>query len=116
MSPKEFLKAVPWHSTDFDEDEILSAVVEFRKVRAAAGQDPLMSALWLSKERPVMEGKRFSYLKNFTLFLTIAYHLQRIQGDGVVYFPCHRLAPLLGVTPRIVSQYRQMAKMYGYLK
>ena len=116
MTPAEFFKAVPWHSTDFNEDEISTAVIEFGKVKTAAGQDPLISALWLAEELPVMESGRFSNMKSFHLFLSLAYHLQRLQGDNPVYFPCHRVAALLGVTPMIISQYRQTAKIFGYLK
>src|SRR5262245_10066652 len=111
ITPAEFFKAVPWHATDFNEDEISTAVIEFGKVKTVAGQDPLISALWLAQELPVMEGGRFSNMKSFNLFLSLAYHLQRLQGDNPVYFPCHRLAALLEVTPMRISQYRQTAKI-----
>ena len=116
MTPAEFFEAVPWHSTDFDGNEISIAVIEFGKVKTTPTQDKLVSALWLAHELPVVEGGRFSHMKNFNLFLTVAYHLQRLQGEDPVYFPCHRMADLLAVTPVVVSQYRQLAKIYGYLK
>jgi hypothetical protein len=90
--------------------------VEWEKVKVKAGQDPLASAVLLAQELPVLRGERFSHFKNYALFLNIAYHLQRLQGDNDIYLPVHRLAEHLAVSARVVCDYRFMAKIHGFLK
>ena len=115
-NPDDFFNAVPWHAADFDEDEVLTAVVEWGKVKTGAGENTLLSAVHLAQEKPVFKGERFRHFKNFALFLNIAYHLQQLQGDDDIYLPVHGLAAHLSVTARVVSHYRFTAKMYGFLK
>lgn len=116
MNRDGFFNEVPWHTTDFDEDEVLTAVVEWEKVKTRAGDDPIISAVRMAQEMPAFNGDGFRHFKNFALFLNIAYHLQRFQGDDDIYLPVHRLAQHLSVTPRVVSHYRFMGKIYGFLK
>ena len=116
MDINGFHNAVPWQATDFDEDEILTAIAEWAKVKIKAGDNPIISAVLLAQEKPAFRDETFRHFKNFTLFLNIAYHLQRIQGDADIYLPVHQLAAHLSVTARVVSQYRFMAKSYGFLK
>jgi hypothetical protein len=116
MNHDGFFNALPWHATDFDEDEVLTAVVEWEKVKTKAGEDPILSAFALAQEMPAFKGERFRHFKNFALFLNVAYHLQQLLGDADIILPVHRLAAHLSVTARVVSHYRFTAKMYGFLK
>jgi hypothetical protein len=116
MNGDSFFNGVPWHATDFDEDEVLTATVEWGKVKTKAGDNPIMTAVLLATEKPVLKGERFRYFKNYALFLNIAYHLQCLLGDSDIYLPVHRLAVHLAVTARVVSQYRFMGRQEGFLK
>jgi hypothetical protein len=116
LSGPEFFNEVPWQATDFNEDEMLNAAVEWEKVITPADQDPMTLAVLFARELPVVVGGVFSQFKNYQFFLNVAFHLQRMAGDRDVYLPVELLARHLGVTPRIASNYRQLAKMQGYLK
>jgi hypothetical protein len=114
MSERQFKKSVPWRFTDFEADERIVACTEFANVRIAAGDDPLTSALWLADERPVLQEADEDFA-SYQRFLNCCYWLACQKPGEPVYFPCHKLGPLLGLSARTISSYRRMAISEGYI-
>lgn len=91
----------------------LEALWENRKM--ALGEAPLEAALRMAKNRPVtFQTNRIS--ENYQLFLNIGYRLQEMRGDDYIVLPVVRMAKILGVSWRRVTDYRRYAKADGYLR
>lgn len=96
---------------------IEDAEVEFLKlwdvVRFAAGFGPLEAALSMAKGNPLQLGKPRT--PGYPLFVSLAWHLQKLRGDGPILLPCRNLAALLGCSHETVAQYRQWAEKDGLI-
>jgi hypothetical protein len=104
-----------WSFTNFSEDEIFNACLEWKKIKPGFAKDRLFSALTLAQSKPVRACEQWGHLKVYGTFLSLAYYLQLLTGDGEIFLPCDTVAPLIGVTSEIVSRYRQRAITDGFL-
>jgi hypothetical protein len=69
----------------------------------------------LAEQKPVGSCEHWAQLKKYVTFLSLAYHLQVLTGDGDIFLPCGKVGELLNVSPDTVSSYRRMAMMEGFL-
>jgi hypothetical protein len=124
MSPEEALRAVMttlgvdhhgWSDLFPESDD---PAVEFTetwdKVRLAAGQDALKTAIANADRLPLKLPDPIS--TNYQRFVSIAGHLQRLFPNSSIYLPEELLAQELGCTPRTVGYYRSRAVKDGYLR
>ena len=106
LTANQAYKCIPWDYTDYDGDEILMFVTEWDEVRVPTGKNPLLVALELSKQRPLITDQRF---KNYALFVSMCGYLQKQLGDNDIFLPVELLGHLIKVSPRIISNYRKIA-------
>jgi hypothetical protein len=95
--------------------EVLSC---WEKVRWAPGQSPLVNALRLATERPLLLAKDVVERRSdgYPRFIGLAGWLQASVGDRDILLPTRDVAELLRVTPMTISRYRDWAVEDGYLK
>lgn len=72
------------------------------------------TALRLAQERPVQLKRKVS--DKFAQFISLCTHLQRQSGEVPIIIPCTRFAAALGVSPRSISTYRDLAENMGFLE
>ena len=115
MDEKQLRDSTVWSLTDFSAEEVFEACVQWMKIKPGFAKNRLFDALVLAQARPVKSCERWAELKSYSVFLSLAYHLQMLTGDGEIFLPCHTIAPLIKVTHEIVSRYRRMAMQDGFL-
>lgn len=114
MEAFEHLRALPWRdlfpeSTD-PQIEFLDA---WDKVRVPGGQDILIYAAGLARDKPIRLRKSIS--EKYSQFVSIAAHLQSIRPGDYINLPVVRLADILKVDLRTVSYYTHRAMTDGFL-
>lgn len=115
MDEKELRDSELWRCTDFTREEILRACVEWPKVKPGFAKNRLFAAMVLAEQRPVRSCEHWAHLKTYITFLSLAYHLQVLTGDGEIFLPCHKVGDLIHASPETVSAYRRMALTDGFL-
>lgn len=102
-----------WNRFPHSEDPMMEFLTTWDKIRVPAGDDILVNAFTLAKERQLRV--KDSVSPNCLLILTTAFHLQRLRPDDYINLPVERLGKLLNVNPRTISMYLAWAKKHGYL-
>ena len=86
----------------------------WEKVRVPYGDDMLVLAVGSARDRPMK--LRNSISEKYSLYVSIAAHLQCLRPGDYINLPVERLATILGVETRTVSYYSQQAQNDGYLR
>jgi hypothetical protein len=90
-------------------------IAAFNSIRVAAGMGLWETAAANADARPFIPTVAPS--RKYVRFVSLAGHLQRARAPGQwILLPVHRLASMLGVTARMVSQYRRWATEEGILR
>jgi hypothetical protein len=101
--------------TDLDEGLLDVILSEIERVKFAHGLGPLEWAVKMSCQYPLSDPEDLQ-IERYNKFLSIAGWLQVSQHDKPIVLPVAKLASELGVTPQIVSNWRQRAQRQGLLK
>jgi hypothetical protein len=96
--------------SDDPETEFLAT---WDKVRVPAGQDILIYAAGLARDKPIKLRRPIS--EKYSLFVSIAAHLQFLRPGQYINLPVVRLADILKVDLRTVSYYTHRAITDGFL-
>ena len=108
---------IPWHLTDFDEDEQFQIVNEWDTIRYVAGEGPLNKALALALKFPVP--RKTNLTRRFTRyaeFLSLAGWLQVVVGEeNEIYLPHHKVAGIFGCDRGMIHNLTRAAITEGYL-
>jgi hypothetical protein len=100
--------------TDLDEELLDVILSEIERVKFAQGAGPLDWAVVMSSQYPLSDPEDLQ-LEKYNKFLSIAGWLQIIRGAEPIVLPVEKLAGELGVTPQLVSNWRQRAQRQGIL-
>jgi hypothetical protein len=101
---------------DLDEELIDVILSEIERVKYAKGGGPLEWALLMSSQPEYqLSDPEDLRIPRYNQFLSIAGWLQVSQHDKPIVLPVAKLASELGVTPQIVSNWRQRAQRQGLL-
>ena len=92
----------------------LLAAVETAWLKVRFPGDPLTRAFDRAREAPI-EPVGLRCGARLELFVSVCWYLQRAAGDEPIVVPLERIAALLGVTWRAVSNYRASAVRDGLL-
>jgi len=114
-SAEQVADEIPWGDTEFSEEEedILSFMNEWDKVRLAPNQAPLEYALVMADAKPLFQNQNFP---KYCRFLSLAGWLQELMGhDAEIYLPVRTVADLLRVDPSTISTFRRRAETDGFL-
>jgi hypothetical protein len=97
------------------EDARIEFLSNWEKVRFPAGCSPLDAAMEQAKARPLTPPTEWT--AGYGLFISLAGHLQAIQGDRPILLPCRKLGQkkYLGCAAITVSRYRDQAVRDGLL-
>lgn len=108
---------IPWHLTDFDEDEQFQIVNEWDAIRYVAGEGPLNKALALGLKYPVP--RKTNLTRRFTRyaeFLSFAGWLQFVLGeDSAIYLPQHKMSGIFHCDRSRIRNFIRCAIRDGYL-
>lgn len=96
-----------------DEDFRLEFINCWQRARIPAGYDCVQEAFRLANEEPLVPP--VNHGTTYALFISVAAHLQAMQGELPIMLPVKRLAKELGVSPNMISIYRALAKKDGLL-
>src|SRR5262249_26984846 len=88
-------------------------LVTWDKVRVPAGEDILVLAVGLARDKPLTLRNPIS--KNYSRVVSIAAHLQNLRPGDYINLPVARLGEILGVNDRTISYYLQRGTRDGYL-
>lgn len=102
--------------TDFAEPGCLVAAVIaiWSKVLYAAGEGPLEIAVRRAAAMPIIPQPSIG--RTYARLLSVAYHLQEVQGTAPILLPVHRLEAVLGVSARQVCNLINAALRLGHLE
>ena len=90
-------------------------IAAFDTIRVPAGRGLWETAAANADARPFIP--IYAPSPKYVRFVSLAGHLQRARKPGqLIMLPVHRLASTLGVTPRMISQYRHWAIEAGILR
>ena len=107
-------KQLSWYEMFPDSDDpAVEFVTTWSKVRVPVGQDILVYADGMARDKPLKLRNPIS--EEYTRFLSIAFHLQYLRAGDYINLPVARLGEILGVNERTVSNYTQQARKEGYL-
>jgi len=107
---------IPWHVTDFDEDEQFQIVNEWDEVRYVTGEGPLNKALLLAVDHPVPRKSNLARRFNrYAEFLSFAGWLQVVRGEEPIYLPQHKIAGVFGCDRSMIRNLIHAAITEGYL-
>jgi hypothetical protein len=96
------------------DDPYIEFLATWPKVRVPLGKvGALEKAVAEAKELPLSPARRCT--EKYRIFVSIAGHLQRSEGNRPILLPCHKLAPLIGVTAARIADYRRIAINDGIL-
>ncbi len=96
------------------DDPAVEFLSTWKKVRVPAGDDILVLAVGLARDRPIKLRNPIS--EKYSRFVSIASHLQFLRPGDYINLPVERLAKILSVGTRTVSYYSQQAQNDGYLR
>ena len=109
----------PWFGyLKFSEDDEVEFLTTWDKVNFPPGVDLLNEAVERAKLQPLVpEGFRTRRNAKYEEFISLAGHLQNLLGPQVnICLPCEKIAEILGVNKSMISRYRDLAKMDGYIE
>ncbi len=109
----------PWFDwLQFSEDDEVEFLTTWGKVSFPNGVDLLKEAVDRAKVRPLIpESGRTRRNEKYEEFVSVAGHLQNLLGPEVnICLPCEKFAEIIQVDPGMISRYRDLAKMDGYIE
>jgi hypothetical protein len=114
LTADEALEAIPWTVTDFGEDEQLTFLAEWSRVRILPGVSPLEWAARLAREHP-LQPKR-SKFKAYNEFISLAGWLQVVVGPDVpIFLPVRSVGDVIGKSRTTVGVMCKLALDDGLL-
>ena len=109
----------PWFDyLKFSEEDEVEFLTTWDKVKFPPGVDLLNEAVERAKLQPLVpESCRTRRNGKYEEFISLAGHLQNLLGPQVnICLPCEKIAEILGVDKSMISRYRDLAKMDGYIE
>jgi hypothetical protein len=119
LSAEEIMNLVPWHETEFDEEDQVSFMREWTLVRFIPGQGPLDWAWQMAQERPLGAPPSSPYgrFEFYRKVIGIAGWLQVLVGEkNTIFLPGRRVGAIIGASNRTVSTMCNFAVKDGILE
>jgi hypothetical protein len=99
-SAEEIMGLVPWHETEFDEDDQAQFMNEWTVMRFIPGVEPLALAWQLAQETPfdAPKGSPYRRFPSYAKLLSLAAWLQAVVGENnAIFLPTRRVSEMIGV-------------------
>jgi hypothetical protein len=104
----------PWEEGFPDSDDPrMEFVATWDKVRVPFGADILDMAVATAKQKSLKPRNCIS--ESYRFYVSIAGRLQELRPGDYINLPVERMAKAIGVAPRMVSNYAQVAKKSGLI-
>jgi hypothetical protein len=113
LTADEALEEIPWSVTDFGEDEQLTFLAEWTRVRILPGVPPLKWAVTLADQHPLEPKRKF---KAYNKFISLAGWLQVVVGPDVpIFLPVRSVGDIIGKSHTTVATMCRLAVSDGLL-
>jgi hypothetical protein len=115
LTADEAYNAIPWHVTQFDEEEQMQFLVEWNAVQHLPGVPILEWAASLAKSHPLLSTRK--QFRSYNQFISVAGWLQNISRDKNIFLPTRKIAEILGLKSHVqVATLCKLAVADGFLK
>jgi hypothetical protein len=89
----------------------------WEKCKMAISESPISFAMHAANRKPLQfDSERAKSLRNYNRFLNLAYYMYTLTFPKPCGLPTESLGPILGVSPKRVSDFRNMGVKDGYLE
>jgi hypothetical protein len=96
LTADQAFNKIPWSATGFDEEEQLTFIAEWDRVRSLPGMSPLHWAANLARQHPLISTRK--HLKTYNEFVSLAGWLQvSVGNNNPIFLPTRKVAEILGL-------------------